>query len=228
VVGAYDRVLEAFRQAVEEANWQVLFPDKPLQSCFAESGTPTNVAFKRSLYLKDWPCRNLPKGKRVDIAIMALEEIKRGSWSLTRSTVYLNYFTVSKSTAVLFRSLHYDFVEGGQDDHPYFHVQLSDESIPQQDLRDAGFDLQLRLPEYAIQRWVVTRIPTPEMTLASVLYCLMADHWGAKIFGKFAGDVHRIQDDLPTLPFDPLKRSLQKSLAHFKSSHWFAHMRGPL
>jgi hypothetical protein len=158
---------------------------------------------------------------------MALEEITRDSWLLKRSTVYLNYFVVSNTTAVLVQSLHYDFVEGGQPHHPFFHVQLTHEPIPEADLRSTGFDLQLKLQEPSSECWVTTRIPTSDMTLASVLYCLVADHLGTGFFGQFAERVHSIQERLPPPSFDALKNSIQKSAAHLKSSHWFAHMREP-
>lgn len=227
VRSAYESFLEAFSEIVQGANRNVSFPDAPVASCFTDSGRGTTVEFKRCLYLKDWPCRKLPVSKRLDVAVMALEEITRDSWLLKRSTVYLNYFVVSNATALLVQSLHYDFVEGGQPHHPFFHVQLTHEPIPEADLRSTGFDLQLKLQEPSSECWVTTRIPTSDMTLVSVLYCLVADHLGAGFFGQFAERVHSIQERLPPPTFDVLKDSIQKSSAHFKSSHWFAHMREP-
>jgi hypothetical protein len=225
VVSAYEEFLEAFRQAIEDQNGQVRFPDAPVVSGFTESRNSTTVAFKRSLYVKGCPCRKLPRGKRLDIVIMALEEIARGSWLLKKSTVYLNYFVVSNSETHLVQALRYDFEEGGQPDHPLFHVHLTDKVIPQDDLRSTGFDLELEQGQ-SNQCSVTTRIPTPDMTLASVLYCLVADQLGAGIFSQFAERVHVIQQRLPPPRFDALKESLQRCQAHFKSSHWFAHMRG--
>jgi len=227
VRSAYESLLEAFCEIVQGADRKVLIPDTPVASCFTSSGEGMTVEFKRCLYLKDWPCRKLPAGKRLDVALMAREEITRESWLLKRSTVYLNYFVVSDATAFLVQSLHYDFVEGGQLHHPFFHVQLTHETIPEADLRSTGFDLQLKLQEPLSECWVTTKIPTSDMTLASVIYCLVADHLGAGFFDQFAERVHSIQESLPHPSFDALKDSIQKSSAHFKSSHWFAHMRGP-
>jgi len=227
VRSAYENFLEAFYATVHGANRNVSFSDRPVASCFTESGKGQTVEFKKCLYLKDWPSRKLPASKRLDIAVMALEEITRDSWQLKRSTVYLNYFVVSNATAVLVQSLHYDFQEGGQRDHPFFHVQLTYETIPENDLRSNGFDLQLKLQEPPSNCWVTTRIPTSDMTLASVLYCLVADHLGAGYFDQFAERVHSILELLPSASFDPLRNSIQNSSAHFKSSHWFAHMRDP-
>jgi hypothetical protein len=228
IVSAYEGFLEAFREAVENADGKVSFPDKPLPSCFIDSGNSTTVAFKRCLHLENWPSRHLSRGKRLDVVILACEEITRGTWSLKRSTVYLNYFVISNSKARLVQSLHYDFLEGGQTDHPLFHVQLTNEPIAKQDRLTVGFDLELEPLEQSNECRLTTRIPTPDMTLASVLYCLVADHWAdskrTKIFIPFAKQVRSIQDRLPTLRFDTLKKSLQSSTKHFKSSHWFAHM----
>ena len=222
VGSAYEEFLEAFRTAAEDAGQIVKLQNKPVRSCFSQSGE--TYVFDHSLYLQGWPCRRLPKDKRLDIVIMVLETLTQPGWSLTKSTVYLNYLVVSNSGTVLVQSLHYDFVQGGQANHPFFHVQLDTEPIPDNELRSRGFDIELNLPNQLNECWVTTRIPTPDMTIASVLYCLIADHLGADIFKQFAERVHSIQDRLPLLSFDPVKNSLQRSDGHFKSSHWFAHM----
>ncbi len=225
VGSAYEDFLEAFRLTVESANREVVVPSRPVRSCFTETDAAT-AEFKRSMCLKNWPHRRFPRSKRLDVIITALETFEKPAWHLTRSTVYVNYLVVADSTACLVQSLHYDFVHGGQEYHPFFHVELSDELIADehlQDIRATGFNLELKLPADPSHCWVTTRIPTPEMTLASVLYCLVADHLGPGIFREFAGRVHSIQDRMPLLGFDALKASIQKS-PHFKSSHWFAHM----
>jgi hypothetical protein len=159
----------------------------------------------------------------LDIVIKAVETFETPKWVLTKSTVSVNYIVVKDSTAKLAQSLHYDFIATGQKDHPFFHAHLTDGRIPEDDLRDAGFELQL--PEQPSDCWVTTKIPTPDMTLASVLYCVVADHLGAGHFKQFAQKVEAIQGRLPHPGFDAIRKSLQTSSKHFKSSHWFAHMR---
>lgn len=225
ITSAYEDFIEAFRSAVEAANFEVVFPRRPLCSCFTKLGDSTDAEFEICLYLKGCPCRPLAGCKRLDIVIKALETFMMPSWLLTKSSVYLNYFVVSDSAADLVQSLHYDFVDGGQADHPFFHLQLTDELIPEGELRSTGFDLEVRVPKQPNECWVTTRIPTPDMTLASVLYCVVADHLGAGSFKQFAENVHSIQDRLPPPSFDALKKSLARTSTHFKSSHWFAHMR---
>jgi hypothetical protein len=222
VRSAYEEFLEAFRTAVETANLNLSHPSRPLRSSFVEAGGSDRAAFLWSFYLRDWPCKRLPRNKRLDVVVKAMETFTRPAWVLFKSTVYVNYFVVSDSVAKLVQSLHYDFVEGGQNDHPFFHVQLTDELIPEEDLRSAGFELSV--PASANECWVTTRIPTPDMTLASVIYCLVADHLGAINFTQFAQNVESIQNRIPAPSFETIKQSLNESTAHFKSSHWFAHM----
>jgi hypothetical protein len=220
--GSYEAFLEAFSVAAAMANQNVIFPDRPVPSCFSRQGD-REVAFDRCLYLKGWPCRRLSGNKRLDIAVRVLETFTTTpEWLLIKSTVYLNYFVVSNTTAKLVQSLHYDYEAGGQRDHPLFHVQLDLELIPEHHLRNTGFNDELNIPEEPYECWVATRIPTPEMTFPSVLYCLVADHLGAGIFKQFAASVKSmLKDRLPLPNFDMIKRSLEESPMHFKSAHWF-------
>jgi hypothetical protein len=182
VRSAYEDFLEAFRTVAEVANQEVMLPDRPVSSCFSRLDNIT-AKFERCLYLRGWPSRRLASSKRLDIVIKILETLTTSpEWSVTKSTVYLNYFVVSNTEAVLAQALHYDFVDGGQNDHPFFHAQLDVQPIGQDDLRSTGFDLLLKLPEPSNECWVTTRIPTPDMTFPSVLYCLVADHLGGVIF----------------------------------------------
>jgi len=227
VRSAYEHFLESFRVAVEDAAGEVLFPDRPLGSSFTDSGRAT-VEFATFLYLRKLPSRRLSGSKRLDIVIEAIEELEKDSWDswvLKRSIVRLNYFVISDATAQLVQSLHFDFVEGGQPDHPFFHVQLSDELIHEDKRQSARFDLAVLSSGLPNECWVTTRIPTPDMTLTSVLYCLVADHLGGGIFSEFKRRVDPIKDRLPAVRFDALKNSVQKSSVHFKSFHWFAHMQ---
>lgn len=227
VRSAYEDFLNFFQIAVEDNDGHVFFPDAPLHSCFTDSGQ-ASVEFKRCLYIKNLPCRRLSAGKRLDVVIVGMEELaKNDPWRVNRSTVYLNYFVVSNAAAQLVQSLHFDFDETGQANHAFFHVQLSDELISEGDRLSAHFDLPLQAIAQSNECWVTTRIPTPDMTMTSVLYCLAADHLRSDIFGQFADNIDPIQSRLPPLRFDALKNSVQRSSTHLKSSHWFAHMREP-
>jgi hypothetical protein len=174
------------------------------------------------MWVKGLPHRRLGN-KRLDLVIRALERFKTPSWDLIKSTVYANYLIVSDSTGRLVQSLHYDFVAGGQPCHPLFHAQLTHELAAVEGIE---VDIELKLQDEPNLCWVTTRIPTSDMTLASVLYCLVADHLGPGIFDEFQKRFLSIQERLPRLSYGALKDSVSKS-GHFKSSHWLAHMPGP-
>jgi hypothetical protein len=174
-----------------------------------------------SLYLKGCPCLKLSGKKRLDVQIRALETLEKSSWSLTKSTVYLNYLVLSNSKLRPVRLLHFDFEDGGRARHPFFHAQMIDEVIPR-NMSSLGAEIEPIAQPRSNQELVPSRIPTSDMTLASVLYCLAADHLDSGKFNQFATRVRGIQDRLPKLRFDALKTSLDAS-KDFKSSHWFAH-----
>jgi hypothetical protein len=220
VGSAYEAFWESFRAVVEVSNVTLILPTRPIRSSFLASRDSVHAVFTWWLYLKGLPCRRLSRSKRLDVIVKAMETFSKDSWKMTKSTVYVNYVVITGSVARLVQALHYDFVEYGQNDHPFFHVQLSDEPIPEA----AEFELNLLTPAEPNECWVTTRIPTPDMTLASVLYCLIADHLGAGRFSQFAQKVQSIEDRLPPLGFESIRRSLERCPAHFKSSHWFAHM----
>lgn len=229
---AYEDFLYSFQGAVEQTSGQVFFPDRPVASCFTSSGN-TSVEFRRCLYLKGLRSRKLSGSKRLDLVVMALEELERGTgerdrelWTLRKSTVQLNYIVVANGVGKLAQALHFDFDQSGQIDHPFFHVQLTDEVIAANECLTGNVDFEIEPPSERSECYVTTRIPTCDMTLASVLYCLAADHLGGPIFDEFAKKVVSIEDRLPPLRFDALKESVQRFPLHFKSIHWFAHTQG--
>ena len=231
VRAAYEDILYSFQTAVEQLSGQVFFPDRPVASCFTRSGN-TTVEFKRCLYLKGLPSRRLSGSKRLDLVIMVLEELERvtgehdsDEWTLRKSTVQLNYFVVANGIGKLAQSLHFDFDQAGQADHPFFHVQLTDDQIVADECMTEHKDFEIQAPSEPSECYVTTRIPTCDMTLASVLYCVAADHLRGAIFTQFAQKVDVIQNALPSLRFDALKTSVGRSPLHFKSAHWFAHMQ---
>ena len=220
--GAYEAFLDnVFRTAIEEAGREVKF-DLPIRNCFSRLDNDRTI-FQRCLYIKGLPCKSLSPNKRLDVTAKFQETFTTAEWALIKSTVYLNYLVVVDSIAHLAQALHYDFIAGGQPDHPWFHAQLTLEPIPENDRLNDGFYDRLRIPR-GRECGVTTRIPTPDMTFPSVLYCLVADHLGAGIFKDFAERVDSmLPERLPPPNFETLKTSLQATTPHFKSSHWFTH-----
>jgi hypothetical protein len=228
---AYEDFRAAFESAAEDANRAVYFSTVPIGDCFTDSGAAI-ADFTYFVYLKDWPCRKLARAKQLDVIVKVREQFRRAGpqWHLTKSTVYVNYLVVADGRRILTQALHYDFDAAGQPAHPFFHVQLTEDPIPQHELASAGINVDFEVRNPAGECFVATRIPTSDMTFASVLYCLMADHMGAGtapgpgIFASFAKNVKSIEARLPQLSFDALRNSLRGSFDSFKSAHWFAHM----
>lgn len=218
VTGAYEAFVEAFRLIGENADGPVQIPSKGVPACFRPLGGG-QAEFKLPLWLKGWPHKKLGGEGRLHVVIQAMEVLQAPDWDLVKSTVYADYYVVSDSAAKLAQCLHYDFVAGGQPGHPLFHVQLSNEPISSGDSEDVGLDLNVEPPAPSLCG-VTTRIPTADMTLVSVLYCLVADHLGAGALTEFRDKVLAIQDRLPRLSYTTLKKNIEQS-SHFKSSHWF-------
>src|SRR5579862_2232166 len=135
VASAYESLMSEFQRAVEGAGKTLNRLSRPILNGFTQGVDVASAQFAECFYLKNWPCRKLSSQKRLDVVVKVMETLARSDWSLTKSTVYVNYFVVTGGEAELVQSLHYDFVRDGQADHPYFHVQLSDETIPEEDLR---------------------------------------------------------------------------------------------
>jgi hypothetical protein len=224
---AYENFIEAFRDAAETATQKKMQVDKPLNACFNESEDGCSIIYIECFHLQDWPCKKLSKKERLDIYIKAMETFSRKPFLLLKSTVYVNYFIISNHEASLQQALHFDFEDGGQKNHPFFHAQLLDEQISPEDLYCAGLNHELRITHQFNKCWVTTKIPTPDMTLTSVLYCLLADNLDEKKFTEFADKVESAQNRLPHPKYDALKNSIQKNKSHLKSSHWFAHRKTP-
>ena len=69
------------------------------------------------------------------------------------------------------------------------------------------------------------RIQTSDMTLASVLLCLAADHLEPAAFVDFKARVIEIQKSMPVPRYHAgMRKSLGNDLSRLGSSHWFAHM----
>lgn len=225
VTQAYSDLVEAFRLVAENCNAEVVFPRPPVEACFHPAHD--ECEFRWSVWLKSWPHRHLPGSARLDIALRVLERLRRtsaGSWEVAKSTVYATYLRVENDRGRVIQTVHYDFLADGQECHPMFHAQLTGECA---DMADMEAWIPVDGPEADRLSKVVMRIPTSDMSLASVLYCLVADHLGGSSFREFQGKAHNIQERLPQLGYGALREGIIRS-QHFKSSHWFAHMNSGL
>jgi hypothetical protein len=179
-----------------------------------------SISFDCVLLLRNWHARK----ERIHIVVHVQESItgKKSDYILTRSTVRVSYYSIRGTKATPLHTVHFDYGPE-QACHPIFHAQISPDcvQIPAEDLIDLGHELEA---QGAANIFKNARIPTSDMTLSSVLLCLVADHIDHAFFSDFRGRVRELQDRLPRPSFEKTRASLLAQSNHFRSVHWFAHM----
>jgi hypothetical protein len=134
----------------------------------------------------------------------------------------VNYFTTLDDHLKLLQAFHYDY-DPVQRDHPLFHMQVTDRCIalPTADSEE----LEVQMPGAGTSTVLrCARVPTCDMTLASVLLCLAADHVGGELFAEFVTKICELQKEMPQPNIDKLGQSLGAPVQNVRSSHWFQHM----
>lgn len=225
VINAYERLITALENASAQANVGNMFWSEPLISRFSRD--PRNddlVLFEAFFHLAEWPAR----GQQISIVIRAREAISRATTKLVYSSVHLAYYDVDPEsfTSRHLHSVHFDY-DGEKDYHPVFHVQLCKDEVPLPPgyAEKLGFTYQNEVS--TVTCFGRARIPTTDMTLASVLLCLAADHFDKRpLFIEFLEAVRTLQEGMPLPDFESTKQSIARSPGDLRSSHWFAHMRG--
>lgn len=223
VRGKYELLIEALSKVGTEADCGDLTLVKPINSCFrAVAGSP-EVYFECIFVLKSWRWKGVSKSERINILVHAKESIRRADQVLLKSTVCVNYFTGPADAPVLLQAFHYDY-DPGQADHPLFHMQVTNRCIA---LTAADISsLEVRLPVAGAPPVLrCARVPTCDMTLASVMLCLAADHVGGTIFNEFLKKICELQEELPQPAIELLGDSLGAPVRNMRSSHWFALRR---
>ncbi|HMG11728.1 MAG TPA: hypothetical protein VK571_01000, partial [Gemmatimonadaceae bacterium] len=158
--------------------------------------------------------------ERINILVQAREKIRREDQLLLTSVVAVNYFEVPSGQ--LLQAFHFDY-DPDQADHPLFHMQVTNRCIE----LPPGYVEQLEInipPEPAARVLRCARIPTCDMTFASVLLCLTADHVGGTIFAEFLERICELQQEMPQPDIGKLSDSLGAALTNVRSSHWFRHL----
>lgn len=221
ITQSYESLLTAFSNACEGANkGSVSTPKSPL-ACFVRTTKDGPVKFSFKFHCKGWHERS-SSSKLISIVIEALEIIEPDGRELSSSTVRLNYLHHDSNELRLAQSVHYDFTPP-LSDHAHFHAQISNDLIEFQngEADDLGIDAPIATPVQTQIR--TTRIPTCDMTLSSVLLCLVADHVGGPQFQEFYAKVKELQSSLPQPKIEALKNSLGQGCRDVRSTHWFAH-----
>jgi hypothetical protein len=223
VTGKYELLIAALSEAGTSADCGEVVPAKPILSCFRENEqNPDEVLFDCILFLKSWRWKGVSKKERINILIHARERIRRENYALLSSSVCVNYFTGADDQPELLQAFHYDYATD-QADHPLFHMQVTNRCIA---LSEADIvQLEMQMPAVvppAVLR--CARVPTCDMTLASVLLCLTADHVGGGLFAEFLTKICELQKEMPQPNIDKLGQSLGAPIQDVRSWHWFAHM----
>jgi hypothetical protein len=216
----YEILINALREAGTSADCGDVALVRPIGSCF-HSDNAVEV-FDCTLYLKSWRWKGVSTKERINILVHAKERIRRADHALLTSTVCVNYFTVSEGQQKLLQAFHYDY-DPTQKDHPLFHLQVTNRCIalPAADSES----LEIQMPD-AVAEPVLrcARVPTCDMTLASALLCLAADHVGGQLFAEFLAKICEIQKEMPQPNIVKLGQSLGNPVQDVRSSHWFRHL----
>jgi len=178
LMSLYERMIAAVENAATDANAGMVYY-KSVLACFRVDGQ--RVLFDAYLYLKDWKWRPGKTTERVSIVLRAQEEMTKNGSELVRSTVGVSYYSVAEGSATLLHTMHFDFGPPSMC-HPTFHAQLSNQPVlpPVEESRELNCELQLA--NNNVRCFGNARIPTCDMTLSSVLLCLVADHIGDEFF----------------------------------------------
>lgn len=213
----YEQLVESLRKIGEEANCGNVMQHAPVQTCFS-SNEHGDVFFDCLLFLKEWRWKGVSRHEKVNILLRAKETIVRKNLKVKTSSVNVNYF--KSDSGELLQAFHYDH-DPTQVDHPIYHMQVTDRSIElSQDEADA-FGLKAEvLQTPPLLR--CARVPTCDMTLASVLLCLVADHIGGHFFKAFFDTVCELQSSLPRTFAKELTQGVSAG-ENANSPHWFRH-----
>jgi hypothetical protein len=220
VTQKYEALIQGLRDAGTSADCGDVAEAKPIAACFQVHAPGDVVLFECALYLKQWKWKGVSGKERVNILVQAREKIRREDQVLLTSVVAVNYFEVPGGE--LLQAFHFDY-DPAQADHPLFHMQVTNRCI---ELSPAYVEqLEIKMPpEPAPAVLRCARIPTCDMTFASVLLCLTADHVGGPIFAEFLERVCDLQQNMPQPDIGKLSASLGAGVANVRSSHWFRHL----
>jgi len=182
------------------------------------------LCLKEPIHLAGWPVRKDFPDPSVDISVDvdAVVRYEQGKMQHTKSSVYVTYFKRSahEGIAKVLENLRFDFhPEIGEADHPLLHAHVfSDKkppSYPGQLMKNFTIDwhsLGERLNAF--------RLPTPNMTLPSVLCCLVASHLGADMLKALLDKTKNQRESFPSLAISSEQLELF-SRNPFAGSQWF-------
>jgi hypothetical protein len=224
----YESLINALGKAADQAGCGDIWASPPIGG-WLQPSVDGDVELNGYLHLAGWKSRCEPS-KLVHILLHAQETIHtdREGLKLLKSSVQVHYY---RTDATLLQSVHFDYGKP-QAAHPLFHAQVSNvepRGLSAREAEELRFGFMTGTAGPACYR--DARIPTSDMTLASVLLCLAADHLDCddasddkRFFREFRAEFLRLHDRLPKPAIPSVLDSLKAQSDHFRSSHWFAHM----
>ena len=222
VTAKYELLIAALSEIGTNADCGDVVPAKPILSCFKMSGDNADeVLFDCILLLKSWRWKGVSKKERINILIHARERIHNENRTLISSSVGVNYFTGPVDQPEFLQAFHYDYATN-QVDHPLFHMQVTNRliTLSETDSEQLEMKMPAEIPPAVLR---CARVPTCDMTLASVLVCLAADHVGGQLFTEFLTKICEYQKQMPQPNIEKLVASFGAPIQNVRSSHWFRH-----
>jgi len=216
----YDALVHALQEIAEQADSGTVFWTKPLSGRFRYDAG--KAVLDAHLHLSGWKWRSDSSKHRLHILLRVRETIQCSDKALFASNVHVDHYLVKEGTAKLLQSMHFDFA-GEEDCHPVFHAQVCADPISLDSQTATELEFDFAVDSSAVSCFRDARIPTSDMTVASVLLCLAADHLGKPFFCQFRDKAIDLQPHLPQPAFALLKQSLTAEPQHLSSSHWFTH-----
>lgn len=176
-----------------------------------------SVEVKTGLYLPSWQYRAAGTGKNINIFIRGLEVFACKTAYMTKSTIQVMYLEIDQDDAVPLLALHYDFAEPVLAAHPCFHVQFGVTDVEPQECKAIGLHATIQKPHAPFYPSV--RIPTPHMSLGSVLIGIAADHLKPPFSEQFINNVrdNLLKDCETSCPL------LTTNLDHHGGHQWHSH-----
>jgi len=221
VSSRYEQLMIAIEDAANQANAGIVHRRQSMVGCFHKHSD--NVTFRCYLVMENWKWRAAKTSENVTIVVQAKETLSKDARTLIESVVGVSYFEMIRAKPEVLHSVHYDFGPP-LECHPTFHAQFTAQPFipPSDEISELNCDLQFG---HSTGRcFKNARIPTSDMTFASVLLCLAADHIGGQFFTEFKAKVLEIQRSMPKPSYETLRKSLGTDRSRLGSSHWFAHM----
>ena len=198
---------------------------RPLNLEFKKTSNPVNgkiaLQLQEPIFLSNWPITKKVPHPTVDISVHAAFWYKTNDLLHTRSSVYLTYYKrdTVKMVAEPFANLRFDYHPDTDDGaHPLLHAHVFSNDIPElMPLFPKGYKIEWD----TIKRYMGSlRVPVPNMTLPSVLLCLVACHLGA---GKAKELLSKTEDQRQEFPHLDLSQGQLELLGKhsFAGSQWF-------